>query len=90
MKLVIRLFLILRSNLYYEVTIYFNAFSGCYQAHQPLVGDGICDDESNHIDCGFDGGDCCLHSVVTEFCSECQCLNWPLFTGYKGLLSEIY
>ena len=40
-----------------------------------MIGDGFCDDETNNVDCGFDGGDCCLDSVVTNFCSECECLE---------------
>ena len=75
MKLVINLYLILESIQTSIFKINSDAFSGCYQAYQPLIGDGICDDESNNIDCGFDGGDCCLDLVVTDFCSECQCLN---------------
>eukprot|EP00164_Ancoracysta_twista_P006528 GFYU01009102.1.p1 GENE.GFYU01009102.1~~GFYU01009102.1.p1 ORF type:complete len:400 (+),score=172.66 GFYU01009102.1:137-1336(+) len=26
------------------------------------VGDGVCDQENNHDDCAFDGGDCCPHT----------------------------
>ena len=59
----------------YDWGINFNEFSGCYQSYQPLIGDGFCDDETNNVDCGFDGGDCCLDSVVTNFCSECECLE---------------
>ena len=37
------------------------------------VGDGYCDDETNIIDCGYDGGDCCLDSIMTDYCTQCQC-----------------
>ena len=37
------------------------------------VGDGYCDDETNIVDCGYDGGDCCLDSIMTDYCTECQC-----------------
>ena len=42
------------------------------------VADGYCDDETNTIGCGYDGGDCCMESVSTEYCIECQCYE----TGY--------
>jgi hypothetical protein len=40
-----------------------------------VLGDGICDDQQNHLDCGYDGLDCCKTSndVVTSFCDECKC-----------------
>ena len=38
-----------------------------------LVGDGICDDDNNKVDCYFDGGDCCLDDIVISHCSECTC-----------------
>ena len=37
--------------------------------------DGYCNDEINNADCNYDGGDCCGSCVVTEKCSECQCLG---------------
>ena len=37
-----------------------------------LVGDGICNDETNNAVCRFDGGDCCL-DVIHSNCSECIC-----------------
>ena len=40
-----------------------------------MVGDGFCNDETNNPDCNYDGGDCCGSCVVTEQCSECQCLG---------------
>ena len=39
------------------------------------IGDLYCDDENNHIDCYFDGGDCCGSNVDTTYCQECLCLN---------------
>ena len=36
-------------------------------------GDGFCDDDTNIIECNYDGGDCCLPEVITEYCSECKC-----------------
>ena len=40
-----------------------------------LVGDGFCNDETNTIHCGFDGGDCCYSFVVEKYCRDCQCLT---------------
>ena len=40
-----------------------------------MIGDGFCNDETNNVDCGFDGGDCCGSCVVTKLCTECACLN---------------
>ena len=37
-----------------------------------LVGDGICNDETNNAVCRFDGGDCCLDFIHSN-CSECIC-----------------
>ena len=38
-----------------------------------LVGNGVCNDLTNILECDFDGGDCCGSCITTEFCSECQC-----------------
>ena len=38
--------------------------------------DGSCDDVNNNEACFFDGGDCCGYNVNTQYCSECQCLEW--------------
>ena len=39
------------------------------------IGDGICDDIFNIVECNFDGGDCCGSSANTENCTECECLS---------------
>ena len=31
---------------------------------------GFCNDEVNHIDCGFDGGECCVKPKGTDFKNE--------------------
>ena len=42
--------------------------------NQPiLIGDGYCNDEVNILDCGYDGGDCCLSLVITDYCTNCTC-----------------
>ena len=40
-----------------------------------FVGDGSCDDLSNIQLCNFDGGDCCLPQVDTQFCYACICVS---------------
>ena len=40
-----------------------------------LVGDGYCDDVTNTADCNYDGGDCCLDAIQTNFCFNCICLD---------------
>ena len=40
------------------------------------IGDGYCDDITNNQYCNYDGGDCCGAAINTQYCSECQCLNW--------------
>ena len=39
------------------------------------VGDGYCDDHLNHLNCFFDGGDCCHGDLY--FCVDCECPNRP-------------
>ena len=46
-----------------------------------LVGDGFCNDETNHFNCNYDGGDCCLNDNK-DYCSECVC--YLLETCMKG------
>ena len=42
--------------------------------YHPKVGDGFCNDETNNLECNYDGGDCCGSCVNTEYCAECTCL----------------
>merc|ERR1719357_1373360 len=37
------------------------------------IGDNYCDDENNHSECGYDGGDCCGDDVNTQYCVICEC-----------------
>ena len=41
-----------------------------------FIGDGYCDDHLNIHDCTYDGGDCCGPAVQTNYCSDCQCLDF--------------
>ena len=45
-----------------------------HNCHHPNAGDGICDDENNNEHCD-DGGDCCLPETITDYCTECKCLQ---------------
>ena len=38
-----------------------------------LIGNGFCNDETNSLECNFDGGDCCGACVNTNLCTECVC-----------------
>ena len=38
-----------------------------------MIGDGICDDENNMLDCFYDRGDCCLDAIATFRCLNCTC-----------------
>ena len=40
-----------------------------------VYADGLCDDELNTPECGYDGGDCCTHKKDDwdALCKDCQC-----------------
>ena len=40
-----------------------------------MIGDGFCNDETNNADCSYDGGDCCGSCVMTDHCSQCECIG---------------
>ena len=40
-----------------------------------MVGDGICNDEANHFECNYDGGDCCGPCVIKKYCLDCACYH---------------
>ncbi len=53
-----------------------------------MLRDGVCDWETNHDRCLFDGGDCCLENKDTTFCSgNCTCFlsydDTKLFKRYE-------
>ena len=50
----------------------------------PMVGDGFCNDEANHLECNYDGGDCCGSCVVKLYCSDCQCLGGDAGNGVSS------
>ena len=49
-----------------------------------LVGNGICNDETNTVNCGFDAFDCCLSNVTDHHCSECSCHSKCIFLSPQG------
>ena len=59
-----------------------NRFQGCQ--HWGWVGDGFCDDIANNVECNYDGGDCCLSDIKTDYCSECLCLEGNSTTTTAG------
>ena len=50
-----------------------------------MVGNGVCNDDTNIANCDYDGGDCCVN-VHTDSCSECNCLASGVITspGFPG------
>ena len=57
-----------------SITIKFFCHLGeCLIGNPSYIGDNYCDDENNNENCNFDGGDCCLENVNTQYCSECEC-----------------
>ena len=50
-----------------------------------LVANGVCNDETNHLGCNYDGGDCCVN-VNTDSCSDCNCLGGGVIIspGFPG------
>ena len=40
-----------------------------------LIGNGYCNDETNNLECQFDGGDCCGFCVNTADCTNCDCIG---------------
>ena len=48
----------------------------------PLIGNGFCNDETNNMECDYDGGDCCGTCVFLEYCSNCDCLGGITSTGF--------
>ena len=55
-----------------------------------MVGDGYCNDETNKIQCAFDGGDCCYSCVNKEFCKKCLCLNEDDGENINPLIGDGY
>lgn len=56
-------------------------FAGCTSEIPYQIGDGYCDDENNNINCHYDGGDCCLAEVKTDYCTTCICNKYENCTA---------
>ena len=40
------------------------------------IGDNICDDFLNIMECKYDDGDCCINSIeANKLCNECKCIG---------------
>ena len=61
---------------------------GCKNSH--LVEDGYCNDETNKIQCAFDGGDCCYACVNKAFCKDCLCLTGTFEEVINPLIMDGY
>jgi hypothetical protein len=57
----------------------------CFLVPSCSIGNGFCNDDTNILDCDYDGGDCCVN-VNTTYCSECNCLGSGIITspGFPG------
>ena len=51
-----------------------------------MVGNGFCNDETNIGACIYDGGDCCGSCIITEYCSNCDCLGGLTNVGITNAL----
>ena len=60
------------------------SFIDCYQAS--LISDGYCNDDTNIVECGYDGGDCCGSCINTEYCTNCSCIGNVIGNGVPNAL----
>ena len=60
---------------YYCTECFCHHIETCSAANvtHPMVGNSFCDDETNNVECNFDGGDCCGTSVNMDNCLDCAC-----------------
>ena len=49
------------------------AYPNCRALNAFEVGDGLCQDEHNIEECGYDGGDCCHEKVDGEYLGDGRC-----------------
>jgi hypothetical protein len=40
------------------------------------IGDGVCDDKQNIVECRYDGMDCCVRTSDRSICEVCECHLW--------------
>ena len=54
---------------FFESDVIVFIFLDC-SANVTLFKNGFCNDEVNHIDCGFDGGECCVKPKGTDLVNK--------------------
>ena len=55
----------------------------------PLVGNSLCNDETNNPNCNYDGGDCCGYNINSQHCNECTCFHLETcLAGVHSLLGD--
>ena len=54
--------------------------------YHPLVGNGFCNDETNILECNYDGGDCCGSCIITDYCTNCTCIGNVISNGVPNSL----
>ena len=59
---------------------------GCLES---WTNDGLCDDDCNFPQFDYDGGDCCLETLISTFCSDCFCHQNSSQQTYQQGIFEI-
>ena len=54
-----------------------NEYTEC---NNSKVGNMVCDDENNILECEYDHGDCCLHDKDKAHCDLCTCHTFLITT----------
>ena len=55
-------------------TLLITTFSHLDCPHHPWIGDKFCNDQTNNVECNYDGGDCCVN-MNTDYCTDCTCYH---------------
>lgn len=61
--------------------------NGC--AVSSWIGDGLCDDEANILECDYDGGDCCGEDVISDYCTSCECIEPVTNSSYCSKIDAV-
>ena len=61
-----------RDKLFVSIIFIFHEYQ-CLLDCPDLIADGYCNDETNILDCGYDGKDCCGSCIITDLCTDCSC-----------------
>ena len=74
---------------YCEQCFCYEEFPECvYLFDVKLIGNGVCNDETNIDVCNFDGGDCCGSCIDVEHCTECICYGEIIYDEQTGMDSS--